>query len=168
MTQQPTRQSSIDTAPADVRHDVTVSVPRAHAFRVFTEQFDLVKPREHNLLDVAIARTVLEPRVGGSVYDIGVDGSQCHWARVLAFEPPERLVLAWQIGADWELETDPARASEVEIRFVAVGPQQTRVELRHRHLERHGEGWEHARAALDGANGWPLYVARFVDLLGVG
>lgn len=168
MTQQPGQRPSAGAGSTSVRLDVTLAVPREHAFRVFTEQFDRIKPREHNLLAVDIARTVLEPRTGGRVYDIGIDGSECHWAWVLAFEPPERLLLAWHIGAQWQLETDPARASEVELLFVAVGPEETRVELEHRHLDRHGEGWEHARTALDSGNGWPLYVRRFVDIVGRG
>lgn len=165
MTQQQPVPPGMDTAPTRVRLDVTVGAPREHAFRVFTEQLDQIKPREHNLLTVDIARTVLEPKTGGRVYDVGVDGSECHWARVLAFDPPERLLLAWNIGATWQLESDPTHASEVEILFIETGPAETRVELEHRHLERHGEGWEHARSALESGNGWPLYLRRFVELV---
>ena len=86
---------------------------------VFTEQFDRIKPREHNMLGVDIAESVFEPRVGGSIYDRGVDGSECRWARVLAYEPPERIVFSWDIGPTWQIETDPDRTSEVEVRFVA-------------------------------------------------
>ena len=85
---------------------------------------------------------VFEPRVGGRVYDRGVDGSECRWARVLAYEPPDRFVISWDINTDWELETDLERTSEVEVRFVAEAPERTRVELEHRNLDRHGEGWE--------------------------
>jgi len=164
MTQHSVR-AGVDTERTSVRLDVTVAVPREHAFRVFTEEFDRIKPRVHNLLTVDIARTVLEPRAGGSVYDVGVDGSECRWARVLAFEPPQRLLIAWDIGAQWQLESDPAHASEVEVLFVETGPAQTRVELEHRHLERHGEGWQQARSALENDNGWPMYLRRFDDLV---
>src|SRR5207302_9671008 len=75
-----------------VRTQVIVEASIARAFRVFTEDFDRIKPREHNLLDVEIAETVFEPRVGGHIYDRGVDGSECRWARVLAYEPPNRIV----------------------------------------------------------------------------
>lgn len=165
MTQQ-TGRASVDAGRTSVRLDVTVAVPREHAFRVFTEQFDRIKPREHNLLAVDIARTVLEPRAGGRVYDIGIDGSECHWARVLAFDRPQRLLLAWHIGAQWQLETDPDRSSEVEVLFIETGPGETRIELEHRHLERHGDGWEGARSALENGGGWPLYLHRFTDLAG--
>lgn len=139
---------------------VTVDAPAEHAFRVFTERFDDIKPHEHNLLAVPIDRTVLEPRVGGTIYDIGTDGSTCTWARVLAYEPPHRLVLSWDISPQWQIEPDPARTSEVEVRFIPESAERTRVELEHRHLDRHGAGWE-SFAGLEGGNGWPLYLERF-------
>ena len=140
--------------------EVTVEVPAEHAFRVFTEQFDRIKPREHNLLAAPIERTVLEPHVGGRIYDVGTDGSTCAWARVLAFEPPERLLISWDISPQWQVETDPDRTSEVEIRFVAETPGRTRVLLEHRHLDRHGEGWQ-SFSGLGSGDGWPLYLNRF-------
>lgn len=153
MSTAPQERTSLDVS-------VTVEVPVEHAFRVFTERFDDIKPHEHNLLEVPIARTVLEPRAGGTISDIGVDGSTCAWARVLAYEPPHRLVFSWDISPQWRLEPDHARTSEVEVRFVAESAQRTRVELEHRHLERHGEGWE-GFTSLDAGDGWPLYLDRF-------
>lgn len=140
--------------------DIAVDVPVEHAFRVFTEHFDQIKPREHNLLAVPIERTVLEPRAGGTIYDIGIDGSTCTWARVLVHEPPHRLVISWDISPRWQVETDPSRTSEVEIRFVAESPERTKVTLEHRHLDRHGEGWE-GFTSLDAGDGWPLYLERY-------
>ncbi|WP_158641413.1 SRPBCC family protein [Amycolatopsis eburnea] len=140
--------------------DVVVDVTPEHAFRVFTERFDEVKPREHNLLPVPIERTVLEPEAGGTVYDVGADGSRCTWARVLACEPSERLVLSWDISPRWQLETDPGHTSEVEIRFTPDGAGRTRVALEHRHLDRHGDGWQ-SFTSLGSGSGWPLYLDRF-------
>jgi uncharacterized protein YndB with AHSA1/START domain len=140
--------------------DIAVDVPVDHAFRVFTEHFDQIKPREHNLLTVPIERTVLEPRAGGTIYDVGGDGSTCTWARVLVHEPPHRLVISWDISPRWQVETDPSRTSEVEIRFVAETPERTKVTLEHRHLDRHGEGWE-SFTSLDAGDGWPLYLERY-------
>lgn len=140
--------------------DISVDVPVEHAFRVFTEHFDEIKPREHNLLSVPIERTVLEPRAGGTVYDVGRDGSTCTWARVLVHEPPHRLVITWDISPRWQVEPDPDRASEVEVRFIAETPERTRVVLEHRHLDRHGEGWE-GFTHLDTGDGWPLYLERY-------
>ena len=105
-----------------VRFDVTVEVSAERAFRVFTEQFDQIKPREHNLLaPEPIAETVFETQVGGHVYDRGENGSVCRWARVLAFDPPRRFVISWDISPTWQLVTDPSQASEVEVTFIPEG-----------------------------------------------
>jgi uncharacterized protein YndB with AHSA1/START domain len=148
-----------------VQTGVVVEAPIERAFDVFVEQFDRIKPREHNMLGVDIAETVFEPRAGGTIYDRGVDGSECRWARVLAYEPPERLVFTWDISPHWQVESDPQRASEVEVRFIAETPERTRVELEHRHLDRHGDGWEGLRDGVAAPDGWPLYLQRYTDLL---
>jgi uncharacterized protein YndB with AHSA1/START domain len=156
------------TTPAaarSIRHEVVVAAPIERAFSVFTDGFGSFKPREHNLLAVDIAETIFEPRVGGHVYDRGVDGSECHWARVLAYEPPDRVVISWDIGPRWQIETDPGKTSEVDVRFLAEGPDRTRVVLEHRNLDRHGEGWEAVREGVDSDAGWPLYLRRFVDVV---
>ncbi|MGH3346603.1 MAG: SRPBCC family protein [Nocardioides sp.] len=146
-----------------VRLDVTVEVDVERAFHVFTEKFDLIKPREHNLLaPEPIAETVFETWVGGHVYDRGESGSVCRWARVLAIEPPRRLVISWDISPSWELVTDPSRCSEVEVTFTPEGENRTRVALEHRHLDRHGDGWESLRDGVAGDGGWPLYVERYL------
>ena len=148
-----------------VRTSIVVEAPIERAFRVFTEDFDRIKPREHNMLGVDIAETVFEPREGGRIYDRGVDGSECQWARVLAYERPNRVVFSWDISPQWQLETDLEKTSEVEVRFVPEAPERTRVELEHRNLERHGEGWEGVRDGVGGEGGWPLYLQRFAELL---
>jgi uncharacterized protein YndB with AHSA1/START domain len=148
-----------------VLKQIVVQAPIERAFAVFTAQFGDFKPREHNLLGVPIAETVFEPRVGGHIYDRGEDGSECRWARVLAYEPPHRVVFSWDIGPTWQLETDPENASEVEVRFTAESPDHTRVELEHRLLDRHGPGWESVRDGIDGAEGWPLYLERYAALI---
>src|SRR4029450_13469997 len=99
-------------AATSVRTSIVVEAPIERAFSVFTKDFGRFKPREHNLLPVEIAETVFAPRAGGSLYDRGVDGSECRWARVLAYEPPNRVVLSWNISPQWQIETDPAKASE--------------------------------------------------------
>lgn len=155
---------STQAAETSVRTQIVVAAPVERAFQYFTEQFDKVKPREHNMLPVDIAETVMEPRAGGRIYDRGIDGSECQWARVLAFEPPTRLVFAWDINPQWQIDSDPDKASEVEVRFIAESPERTRVELEHRHLDRHGEGWEAERDGVAAAEGWPLYLQRFAAL----
>ncbi|OBF30902.1 ATPase [Mycobacterium sp. ACS1612] len=152
--------------PLTVRHHVVVDAPIERAFGVFTERFGDFKPREHNLLSVPIAETVFEPRVGGHIYDRGEDGSLCKWARIVVFEPPNRVVFTWDIGPTWRVETDLSRTSEVEVRFTAESDQRTRVELEHRHIERHGDGWQSVKAGVDGDAGWPLYLGRYAGLFG--
>jgi uncharacterized protein YndB with AHSA1/START domain len=148
-----------------LRTSLVVEAPIDLAFSVFTEGIDSWFPREYNLLDVDIAERVFEPRAGGQVYDRGTDGSECHWARVLAWEPPSRVVISWDIGAQWQIETDHDRTSEVEVRFVSEGPDRTRVELEHRNLDRHGEGWEGLRDTLGSDGGWPGCLRAFAERL---
>lgn len=156
MTQAPT---------AAVRKQIVVEAPIERAFTVFTDRFGDFKPREHNLMESPITRTVFEPRVGGSIVDVAEDGSECRWARILVFEPHERVVFSWDIGPDWQLVGDLENASEVEVRFVAETPQRTRVELEHRNIDRHGPGWEAVRDGIDADQGWPLYLDRYAALL---
>lgn len=155
-------------ASAVVRRQIVVDAPIERAFTVFTDRFGEFKPPEHNLLRVPIAQTVFEPRVGGHIYDRGIDGSECRWARILAYEPPDRVVFSWDIGPQWQIETEPANTSEIEVRFVAETPQRTRVELEHRDIDRHGPGWEAVRDGVADDAGWPLYLARYAALFSEG
>jgi uncharacterized protein YndB with AHSA1/START domain len=150
---------------AVVRKEIVVDAPIERAFSVFTDRFGDFKPAEHNLLGTPIAETVFEPRVGGYIYDRGEDGSVCRWARIVAYEPPSRVVFLWDIGPTWQVETDPEHASEVEVRFAAEGARRTRVELEHRHIDRHGPGWEGVREGVDSDGGWPLYLDRYAALV---
>ncbi len=135
-----------------VHKSVTVETSVAKAFQVFTDRIDDWWIRAHHIGTAELDRVVLEPREGGRWYEVGVDGSECDWGRVVAWEPPNRLVLAWQIGADWH--HDPQLLTEVEIRFVSVGDNTTRVDLEHRDLDRFGESEEQMRAGFDSPGGW--------------
>jgi uncharacterized protein YndB with AHSA1/START domain len=145
-----------------------VDAPIELAFETFTQDIGSWWNPDHHILEGELAEMVFEPRVGGHVYDRGVDGSECRWARVLAYEPPDRLVISWDINLRWQREADAERTSEIEVRFTAEGPKRTRVELDHRNLERHGEGWEAMRDAVDSPGGWPagmqLFAARVAAL----
>lgn len=147
-----------------IRHEVVVDLPPKEAFWRFAD-LDRIKPREHNMLAVPIERTVLEQRAGGDVYDRGVDGSICRWGRVSAFDPPNTIAFSWDIGPDWQVTADLSRTSEVEITFAAVDEGRTRVTLLHRHIDRHGEGWESLRDGLEAQDGWPLYLGRYETLI---
>ncbi|MGV3758806.1 MAG: SRPBCC family protein [Actinomycetota bacterium] len=153
------------TDETTVRREVTVAAPVERAFAAFTERFGDFKPKEHNLLGAPIAETTFEPHVGGHIVDRAEDGTECRWARILAYDPPERVVFSWDISPRWQLEADGANASEVEVRFIAEGPDRTRVELEHRHLDRHGPGWEGVREGVAGDGGWPTYLARYAEVV---
>jgi uncharacterized protein YndB with AHSA1/START domain len=153
-------------ADALVRRQIVVQAPIERAFAVFTERFGDFKPPEHNLLRVPIAETIFEPRVGGHIYDRGTDGSECRWARILVFEPPTRVVFSWDISPQWTIETEPDNTSEVEVTFVAETPERTRVELEHRHIDRHGPGWQAVSDGIADDAGWSLYLQRYAALVG--
>ena len=145
------------------RSSIVVEVPLERAFRAFTDDFDRIKPREHNMLSVEIAESVFEPCVGGRVFDRGVDGTECQWARVLAYEPPHRMVFSWDISPRWQIESD--RTSEVEVRFIAESAERTRVDVEHRYLDRHGDGWQGLREGVRDGDGWPLYLQRLANVV---
>ena len=155
------------TTDTAVRTSITVEAPIERAFSVFTDEIGTWWDPDHHLLPEGTTLTamVFEPRVGGHVYDVVSDGSECRWSRVLAYDPPERVVFSWDINVRWEIETDPERASEVEVRFIAEAPDRTRVELEHRNLDRHGDGWEQMRDAVGSDGGWPSGVQRYADAL---
>ena len=147
-----------------VTTQTVVDAPIDHAFRVFTDGIGSWWDPGHHILEAELAEMVFEPRVGGHIIDRGTDGSECRWARVLAYDPPHRVVFSWDIGPTWQVETEPENTSEVEVRFTAEGDRRTRVELEHRNLDRHGEGWEQERDSVGSDNGWPVYLQRLQAL----
>jgi len=153
------------TTGTAVTTSIVVEAPIERAFSVFTQDIGSWWPPEHHILQAELADMVFEPRVGGAIYDRGSDGSECRWARVLAYEPPTRVVFSWDISLEWQLETDPDKTSEVEVRFVPETPGRTRVELEHRNIERHGEGWEQMRDAVGSPDGWGVGLGRFRERL---
>jgi uncharacterized protein YndB with AHSA1/START domain len=156
---------STQATETSVRTSIVVEAPIERAFSVFTEGIGSWFPPEYNLLDTDIAERVFEPRVGGHIYDRGADGSECHWARVLAYEPPHRVVFSWDISPQWQIETDPDKTSEVEVSFTPEGPDRTRLELEHRNIDRHGAGWAQIRESVGGEGGWPGCLRRFAERL---
>jgi uncharacterized protein YndB with AHSA1/START domain len=145
-----------------VRKQIVVEVSQERAFEVFTARFDAWWPRDHHVGKAEIKEARMEPRVEGRWYEIGVDGSECDWGKVLAWEPPMRLVLGWQLNAEWQY--DASFMTEVEVRFIALGPARTRVELEHRDLERFGDKLERTRSALDSKDGWSGGLALFAEV----
>lgn len=146
-----------------VRKSVTVKASVERAFEVFTSDFDSWWPRTHHIGKTPMTRGILEGRAGGRCYTEHVDGSECDWGTVTAWEPPRRVVLAWQIHGDWTYAPDPAEGSEVEVRFTPEPGGMTRVDLEHRHLERHGAGAAAMRTAVDGSGGWTAILKLYVE-----
>jgi uncharacterized protein YndB with AHSA1/START domain len=152
---------TMQATETSVRTEVVVDVPPERAFHVFLDDMASWWHPDHHILEGELAEMVVEPRVGGNIYDRGVDGSECRWATVLVYEPPHRVVFSWNITTDWKLETNPDRTSEVEVRFTREGADSTRVELEHRNLDRHGDGWERMRDAVGSPGGWTDGLERF-------
>jgi uncharacterized protein YndB with AHSA1/START domain len=156
---------TMQATDTSIRTSIVVEAPIERAFSVFTDDIGSWWDPKHHILGAELAEMVFEPREGGYVYDRGVDGSECRWARVLAYDPPKRLVISWDINTQWQLETDLQKTSEVEVRFVSEAPERTRVELEHRNLDRHGEGWEKMRDAVGSPDGWGAGLRAFARRL---
>ena len=155
--------STQSTPEASVRKTVLVNATPEHAFRVFTDGVDTWWPRQHHIGKAPMKRVLIEGKVGGRCYSEQTDGADCDWGSVLVWDPPRRFVLAWQINASWQFESDLSRSSEVEVRFIPEGSGMTRVDLEHRHFDRLGEGGEGMRTAVDGPMGWNETLRLFAE-----
>ena len=151
---------------ATVRKSVRVPVPIERAFSVFVERMETWWPASHHIGAQPFQAIFVEPRVGGRWYERDLQGNECDWGTVLAWGPPRRVTFSWHLGLDWKFNPDVAKASEVEIRFTSEGPSTTLVELEHSRLERHGEGYQQLRTALDGPNAWESILAEFAKVAG--
>ncbi|MEU7812539.1 SRPBCC family protein [Pseudonocardia sp. NPDC049154] len=149
------------TAPIPpITGTVSLAVPVERAFEVFTASINTWWPRQYHIGQADVAEVVLEPRAGGRWFERGVDGSECDWGRVLVWEPPHRLVFTWQINGSWRFDPDPDKASEIEARFTASGPQESVVEVAHRYFERL-DGGQAINDAINGGGGWALLLDGF-------
>jgi len=157
---------STETIPA-IQGTVTVNAPIERAFRIFTESFTTWWPADHHIGEADMAEAIIEPREGGRWYERGVDGSECDWGHVLAWQPPHRLVVTWQINGQWQYDPDPEHASEIEVRFTPEGSDQTTVELEHRLIHRL-VGGEAIRDSISGGGGWSAVLAQFAKAVANG
>ncbi len=153
------------TSTITVRNRLEVDAACAHAFHVFTAEFDSWWPHSHHIGKADLLAVVIEPKVGGRWYERNVDGTECNWGRVVVYEPPFRLVLLWQLNGQWDYDPDPSHASEIEVRFIPDGDERTVVELEHRHIER-SEYAESLRDGVDSPDGWSGLLASFVARAG--
>jgi uncharacterized protein YndB with AHSA1/START domain len=151
------------TSEAPVRKSITVKAGAERAFQVFTQGVDTWWPRTHHIGKSPMKKIFIEGRAGGRCYSEQVDGTECDWGQVLAWEPPRRLVMAWQISHTWGYEPDLAKSSEVEVRFTPLADGSTRVDLEHRHFERQGEGAAAMRTAVDAPGGWTGILQLFAE-----
>ncbi|WP_135456284.1 SRPBCC family protein [Mycobacterium sp. DL99] len=147
-------------AESQVVRSVTVPLSRQRTFELFATRMGEYWPREHSIATVPREDMVIEPRVGGRCFELGEDGSECDWGRVAVWEPPSRLVLLWQINADWKF--DPDFETEVEVTFSELEPGRTRLDLTHRNLDRYGDRAAEIRSALDSPDGWTAILDAFV------
>jgi uncharacterized protein YndB with AHSA1/START domain len=137
-----------------VRKSITVKVSAERAFDVFTNGFDTWWPRGHHIGKSPMKKAIVEGKAGGRCYTEQVDGTDCDWGSVLVWEPPKRVVIAWQITPTWQYEPDLSKSSEVEITFTPEAAGSTRVDLEHRCFERHGAGAPAMKAGVEGPGGW--------------
>jgi len=152
MSTEPTKSESSGKSALFVRKSIVVGAPPERAFRVFTEQMGSWWPlATHHIGKVDAKDAIVEPRVGGRFFERGVDGSECMWGHVLAWDPPRRVILSWELNAEWKY--DPSIKAEVEVTFVAEGSG-TRVELEHRGFESYGDKAIEIRDAVDSPGGW--------------
>lgn len=142
-----------------VRFDIEVAAPIEHAFRVFTEGLDSWWPRDHHIGRVEMAVAILEPRAGGRWYELGVDGSQCEWGMVLAWDPPSHVALSWHLDGDFRFDPRHERSSRIDITFERLGARRTLVTLEHSGLDRHGDTWLRLRESI--TRGWPKDLRLF-------
>jgi len=148
---------------ATVKRTLHVNVPIDFAFRMLTQKMGTWWPATHHIAKTPFAEIVIEPHVGGRWFERDSAGAECDWGRVLLFEPPKQLILSWHLQPDFHFEADMTRASEVSFDFFSEGPEATRVEFEHRHLERHGEGWQNLRVSVDSPGGWTAVLAGFEE-----
>jgi uncharacterized protein YndB with AHSA1/START domain len=144
---------------SSVIKEILVEAPQERAFRVFTENMIGWWPKDHHIGKAALKAVIVEPFAGGRWYELGEDGGTCEWGKVLIWEPPRRLVMAWQLNGEWKY--DPAFAVDLEVTFEAEGMRSTRVRLEHKQLERYGAHQAAVTKSLDSEGGWTGILRSF-------
>jgi uncharacterized protein YndB with AHSA1/START domain len=147
-----------------VQKELSVNLPVERVFAVFTQKMAAWWPATHHIAKQPFVEIEVEPRAGGRWFERAADGSECDWGRVLAWEPPHRVVFSWHLQGDFKFDPNPEKASEVEIRFFAESDDKTRLELEHRKLERHGTGWEQVRTNVGAPGGWTFVLESFAKV----
>ena len=144
-----------------VRKQIVVEVSQEKAFRTFTEHFDKWWPRSHHIGKSEMKKAIIEPKIGGRWYEVGEDGSECDWGKVLSWNPFESFTLAWQINGQWQF--DPTLLTEVELTFTREGEKKTRVTLEHRNLEKFGLEAREMKKSFESDGGWAGMLKAFAE-----
>ncbi|HEX3471032.1 MAG TPA: SRPBCC family protein [Silvibacterium sp.] len=142
-----------------VRKSFEVELPPLDAFQLFTSDMAAWWPQTHHIGASPFVEIVIEPRPGGGWYEVGQDGKSCQWGSILAWEPPQKVVFAWGLQADWKFSPDLSKSSEVEVRFIPMGDSATLIEFEHRYFERHEGAAEKIAAGVK--DGWDEVLAGF-------
>jgi uncharacterized protein YndB with AHSA1/START domain len=153
-------------AAARVRRSVVVDAARERAFDCFVNEMDRWWNPDHHVLPGSIVEMVVEPWLGGAIYDRASDGRTAQWGTVVVFDRPNRFVFSWHVSPQWTIEPDQGRASEVEVTFTPESEGRTRVVLEHRHFRRHGEGWQTVRDAVSAPESWAAGLERYATVAG--
>lgn len=149
---------------APIRRSFSVPLSRDRAFDIFTGRMVAWVPKEHSMLGGPREDIVVESRPGGRWYETGADGGKCDWGFVRAWEPPDRVILVWQLSSAWTY--DPAIDTEIEVRFTSEAPERTRVDFEHRGLEAYGEDAARMRDKLDAPTAWDHWFDGLRALIG--
>jgi uncharacterized protein YndB with AHSA1/START domain len=148
-------------SPAPIRKSLRVRAGRQKAFDTFVGAMGSWWLKTHSLVESGQKDVIIEPRAGGRWYEIGNDGSEKQWGRVLAWEAPDRVLLAWQLNAEWTY--DPDFETTVEVRFTPDGDDHTIVDFEHRDLDRFGANAEAVRGDYDTGmdGGWQQLLENY-------
>jgi len=150
-------------AETTLRRSITVEAPIDRAFKVFTEGFDTWWLREHHIGAADLAEALIEGRPDGRWFERGVDGSECEWGRVLAWDPPHHVAMSWHLNGDFQYDPDPDRSSRVDVRFIEETGATTRVEIEHSGIDRHGDSWEKVYEGISSPGGWPGLLELYAE-----
>jgi uncharacterized protein YndB with AHSA1/START domain len=147
-----------------VRKSLTVRADLERAFAVFTGRIGGWWPLQaYSIGGATPVGAEIEPYEGGRWFERGEDGTECPWGHVRVWDPPHRVVLTWEISADWQ--ADPDTVSEVEVRFTDAGDGRTTVELEHRGLEAYAEHAGRMRGIFDSEQGWSALLQAFAGVV---
>ena len=144
---------------APVKCSVDVRAPVARAFELFARNMGAWWPRGKTPGGNPHVDLIVEPRENGRWYERDAEGNETPWGKVLAWEPPRRLVLGWQLNHNFRFDAN--LLMEVEILFEELASGETRVSLEHRDLEQLGSDADTFAGKV--RSGWPERMENFAQ-----